>query len=362
MREVRVELGERTYSIKIGAGLRHGLGQAVRSVCKADRAVIITDSNVGPLYGDAALACMRDAGYACDLITVPAGESSKSLEQASPIYSRLGELKIERTSPLVALGGGVVGDLTGFIAATWVRGIPFVQVPTTIEAAVDASVGGKTAVNHTAGKNMVGAFYQPRLVLIDPECFKTLEERDVRAGLAESVKHGMIRDAAFFEFHDANVDAILAIQPDVIELLLERNVQIKAAVVAEDEREVSGVRAHLNFGHTAGHAIEAELGYALRHGECVGLGMIVAAQIAHLLKMTPPETVDRIASLLARFKLPTTLDAPVEPERLWELMQHDKKVSAGKIRWVLTPRIGEVILRNDVSRRIVLESLDVLKP
>jgi 3-dehydroquinate synthase len=362
MREVRVELGERGYRVRIGAGVLRELGAAMRTGCGGDRAVIITDSNVGPLYGQAAQSNLREAGYACEVITVPAGEASKSLQQAERIYDRLGDLKMERTSPLVALGGGVVGDLTGFVAATWLRGVPFVQASTTVEAAVDASVGGKTAVNHRSGKNMIGAFYQPRMVLIDPATFQTLDPRDVRAGLAESIKHGIIRDEEFFDAHADRADEILSLQPEVLTDLLERNVQIKAAVVAEDEREISGIRAHLNFGHTAGHAIESELGYALRHGECVGLGMIVAAEIARLMGMIAEETVNRIVGLLARFKLPTTLMTSVDPERLWELMQHDKKVAGGKIRWVLTRRIGRVEIRDDVGREAVLAALRILKP
>jgi 3-dehydroquinate synthase len=362
MRDVTVHLDQRSYPIRIGTDILRQVGPWVSQVCPARNGAIVTDENVGPLYANAVCESMRSAGYACDVITVPAGESSKSLNQAGEVYNLLADKSIERGSPLIALGGGVVGDLTGFVAATWVRGVPFVQVPTTFEADVDASVGGKTGVNHPAGKNMIGAFYQPQMVLIDTGCISSLSDRDLRAGLAESIKHAVIRDADFFGWHEQHLAAILDRQPVLLEDIIAKNVAIKAAVVGEDERETTGVRAHLNFGHTIGHAIEALLGYELRHGECIALGMIATARMAVSLGMLRPEAAHRLAALIQAANLPTQMPEPLPVEKLWQFMQHDKKVADGKIGWILPDRIGRVVRRNDVPKDVVLEALSAIAP
>ena len=361
MRTLDVPLGERTYSIHIGAGLLASLGERLAELCPAPTAAIVTDANVAPLYGDQAVAAMTDAGYRTALLVIEPGESSKSLATASGLYADLARARIERSSPLVSLGGGVAGDLTGFVAATWLRGVPFVQAPTTLEADVDAAVGGKTAVNHEAGKNLIGAFHQPRMVLIDTSTLTTLGDRDLRAGLAESVKHGVIRDAAFFAWHEENAAAILNRDEDVLGELIERNCRIKGEVVAADERE-AGLRAILNFGHTIGHAIESDARYALRHGECVSIGMVAAAAIAVARGMISQAQADRIAALLERLGLPTRVAQPLDVDAQMAFMQQDKKVVAGKIRFVLPTDVGQVVTVDDVTPDQITQGFDAVQP
>lgn len=313
---------------------------------------IITDSNVGPLYADKALGSLRESGFQPSLITVPAGESSKSLEQLSRVYDGLAAARIDRTSTLVTLGGGVVGDLGGFAAATWLRGISFVQCATTLEADVDASVGGKTAVNHVSGKNLIGAFYQPLFVLIDTQTLRTLDDRDYRAGLAESIKHAVIRDAALFDWHERNVEKILSRDPGTLGELIERNVRIKASVVARDERETSGLRALLNFGHTVGHAIEtaiARRGEPWRHGEAVAAGMVAAAEMSVVAGRLDRPSAERIIRLIERFGLPARAPLTGCRTELLELMSADKKVAAGRLRFVLADAVGRATLHDDIQ-------------
>jgi len=355
MRTVAVDLGERSYEICIGAGLLENLGEMVREVAPAKRAAVISDETVARLYGQQAVASLRAAGCEVHLVTFPPGDASKSLQQAERLYDALAAARIERGNPVVTLGGGVTGDLGGFVAATWLRGVPFVQVPTTLEADVDASVGGKVAVNHSSGKNMIGAFYQPRRVIIDVRCLQTLERRDLIAGLAESVKHGLIRDAEFFAWHEQNVEAILACREQTLSELIERNCRIKADVVSEDERE-SGIRAILNFGHTLGHAIESEMQYQWRHGECVAVGMLAANHIALARGTISAADVERVERLLDRLGLPIRLDRPILATALLERMKRDKKVRDGKIRFVLPEGIGRVDVTDDVSEAEMVEA------
>lgn len=343
---VAVQLGDRSYSVHIGAGLLDELGALVRSRCPAARqATIITDSVVGPLYADRALASLAGASFAATLMTVPAGESSKSLVVASELYDALAEGRHARDEPIIALGGGVVGDLAGFVAATWLRGVPFVQCPTTTEACFDASVGGKTAVNHLAGKNLIGAFHQPAVVCIDTICLATLSDRDYRAGLAESVKHAIIADEAFLHWHERHAAAILSRDAATLVQLIRRNCEIKAAVVATDERETSGNgvgRAALNFGHTIGHALEAESAYGLRHGEAVALGMTAALELAVRLTRFPVAQRDRVEALLTALGLPTRLDQPLNAGSLIARLASDKKLAGGRVRFVLPGGTGSL--------------------
>lgn len=343
---VAVQLSERSYSIHIGAGLLDELGALVRARgSAARRATVVTDSNVGPLYADRLLTSLAGAGFAATLMTIPAGEPSKSLAIASELYDALAEGCHARDEPILALGGGVVGDVTGFVAATWQRGVPLVQCPTTVEADVDASVGGKTAVNHAAGKNLIGAFHQPALVCIDSACLATLGERDYRAGLAESVKHAIIADEEFFGWHEKHTAAILAHDDGALVQLIRRNCEIKAAVVAADEREASttGVgRAALNFGHTIGHALEAESAFGFRHGEAVALGMTAAMELAVRLARFPVALRDRAESLLAVLGLPTRLDRPIDAGAIIARLASDKKSSGGRVRFVLPSGIGSL--------------------
>lgn len=360
-RIVNVEVQPRPYPVVIGSGVLAQVGPRLAQCVKGRRAVIITDTNVGPLYGDAAMASLLGAGFEAALLTMPAGEQTKSLESCSKIYDALAAAKIDRTSPLVSLGGGVMGDLTGFVAATWLRGVPFVQCSTTVEADVDASVGGKTAVNHPSGKNMIGAFYQPQFVLIDTDTLKTLSERDYIAGMAESIKHAVIRDVAFFDLHELNVEAIASHDSAILARLLERNVQIKAEIVAADEREVTGERALLNFGHTVGHAIEALMSHTdapWRHGEAVAVGMIAACEMSVAAERLPRTDADRIIAAIQRIGLPLRAPLAAARDDILRLMNADKKVAAGKLRFVLADRIGHASLYSDIQPAWIAAGLD----
>jgi len=360
-RTVQVDTPPKPYPVLIGPGLLDELGLRLREEVPAPRTLVVTDANVGPLYGQRALASLRQAGFECSMVTLPAGDATKSLESAGRLYDALAQARIDRASPVVSLGGGVVGDLTGFVAATWLRGVPFVQCSTTVEADVDAAVGGKTAVNHASGKNMIGAFYQPRFVLIDTDTLATLSERDYRAGLAESIKHAVIRDAAFFDWHEARAADLRARRLDCMPELIERNVRIKAAIVALDERETSGLRALLNFGHTVGHAIESAMargGDPWRHGEAVAVGMVAACRISAAAgRLSPPEA-DRITNLVAAVGLPVAAPLAHARQEILTLMSADKKVAAGRLRFVLAEAIGRATLSADVRPEWIEAGLD----
>ncbi len=347
MKTVNVELAERSYVIYIGSGLLNTIGDYLREVVSAKKAALISDENVYNFYGERAEQSLKQSGFEVFSYVTEPGEKSKSIEVAKKIYDFLYDAKIERSDVLVALGGGVIGDLTGFIAGTWLRGIPFVQVPTTLEADIDASVGGKTAVNHPKGKNLIGLFNQPKTVLMDTDTLKTLSQRDIRAGLAESIKHAIIRDFDFFEYHKKHRDKILSLDSSLIEDLLARNCKIKSEVVSADEREAN-LRAILNYGHTIGHAIESAGLYQLRHGEAVALGMIAAGFIAVERKMFSPEEFSEMENLIKEYQLPIRL-SELDFSVLYELMKRDKKVKSGKIRFVLPNKIGRVEIVDDVS-------------
>jgi 3-dehydroquinate synthase len=363
MLKVGVELGVRGYDILIGGGLIPRLGELVREALpRARRALIITDTHVGPHYGATAKASLEAAGIQTVKATVPAGEAAKSLAQAYQLYTSCVSAGLERSSVIVALGGGVVGDLAGFVAATYLRGIPFVQVPTTLLAQVDSSVGGKTGVDLPQGKNLVGAFHQPSLVVADLDTLKTLPRREFVAGLAEVVKHAVIRDPGLLRVLEDEADRLLHLDPDVLGPVVEANCRIKAAVVAADETE-QGLRAILNFGHTVGHALEAGLGYGTwLHGECVAVGMLAATAIARQVGVLRDlELPVRLERLLARLGLPTRLPDGVGLEQLAPLMARDKKVEAGRIRWVLPVRPGEVVITPQVPPEAVRWGLDVIR-
>lgn len=342
MRTVRVDLGERSYDISIERGVLNEAGPMMKALGLRGRAAVVTNPTVGALYGDALAASLRGAGIEPVVMTVPDGEEYKSLEVASGLFDSLVENRFERTSPVVALGGGVIGDLAGFVAATYLRGVPFVQVPTTLLSQVDSSVGGKTGVNHPKGKNLIGAFYQPKAVFIDPDVLRTLDEREIKAGLAEVIKYGVIRDEPFFAFLEENAGRLLLPGDEIISAI-ERSCAIKAEVVGKDELE-GGLRAILNFGHTFGHAIEALSGYGtFRHGEAVAIGMVMAASLAGRLG-GDRECARRIGALLKRLGMPYA-PPPISPAAFIEAMRLDKKVSGGRIRFILPSRMGEVFLR-----------------
>lgn len=348
MKTVNVDLAgkggtlDRSYKILIKRGLIEETGPRLLELGAGRRAALITNPTVMGLYGKNIIESLEHAGFSVVTIEMPDGEGFKNLEEASKVYDRLVEEKLDRGSPIVALGGGVVGDLAGFVAATYLRGVPYVQVPTTLLAQVDSSVGGKTAVNHPKGKNLIGSFYQPKLVIIDPDVLSTLDEREVRTGLAEVVKHGIIRDKDYFASLELNAKKILALGVEIDEAI-ERSCEIKASVVSADERE-AGVRAILNFGHTFGHAIEAVAGYSTyRHGEAVSMGMVIAAGFSAELGLCDTALVDRIKGLLDSLGLPTGVPK-LGPDDILASMLLDKKVKAGRVRFVLLKGLGEVAI------------------
>jgi 3-dehydroquinate synthase len=366
-RIVHVNVPQHPYDVVIDVGLLGRAGEVLRTVHgRGGRAVVITDSNVGPLYAEALAASLAKADYACSILTFPAGEASKTLATYGSLMEQLlaSTPPIDRRTVIVALGGGVTGDLAGFVAATALRGLSFINIPTTLLADVDSSVGGKTGVDSAAGKNLIGAFHQPRAVLIDPAMLATLPVEQVRNGLAECVKHAVIRDAELLEMISRQAEAILAKDAAVLAELIARNVAIKAGVVAADEREAS-IRADLNFGHTVGHALEAAGGFgALGHGQAVALGMIAANTIAvgrRLLSRADSETVE---SVLRKLGLPVRLaDLPhlpaqaAEPARLLDLMTRDKKARAGRARFVLATHLGRAAIYDDVTEQEIRAAL-----
>jgi len=359
MRLVRVPLGDRSYSILIGSGLLPRLGQECHKLGFSRRGAIISDSNVAPRYARRAGQSLQAAGFRTVTLTVPAGEQAKSLQTVQRCYDLLAAHRLERKSFLVALGGGVVGDLAGFVAATYLRGIPFVQVPTTLLAQVDSSVGGKVGVNLKAGKNLVGAFYQPKLVLCDLDTLATLPRREFRAGLAEVIKYGIIRDAALFRRLERVLPKLLQLEPELLADVVARCCQIKAEVVGRDETE-SGRRAMLNFGHTIGHAIENSVGYGqYLHGEAISLGQSMAAGLSEAVLGLPARDVARIRNLLLAAGLPTRLLLrPAQRRRLFAAMKLDKKVSDGEVRFVLAEKIGKVRWNQNVPGPLIERALD----
>ncbi|MBI5493335.1 MAG: 3-dehydroquinate synthase [Deltaproteobacteria bacterium] len=342
-RKVVVALGDRSYEITIKRGVLDEAGPLVKGLGLTGRAAVISNPLVFGLYGEQVLKSLKGAGFDAVSITVPDGEEHKNLKELSAIYDSLIAHKMERSSPIVALGGGVIGDMAGFAAATFLRGVPCIQVPTTLLSQVDSSVGGKTGVNHPLGKNLIGSFYQPKAVFIDPDVLKTLDKREVRAGLAEVVKYGVIRDKGFFEFLENSSGKLTGLGPE-IEEAIERSCAIKADVVGKDETE-TGLRSMLNFGHTFGHAIEALSGYgSFRHGEAVSIGMVMASSLSVALGLCAPSVETRVKALFNSLGLP--VDPPLIPVDKWiESMKLDKKVKEGKIRFILTEDIGRVALR-----------------
>lgn len=340
MQTVTVNLGQRSYPIQIGAGLLSRVGEAMKAQGMAGRVGIVSNPQVADLYLEEAQDSLREAGYETAAVLIPEGEPHKDTESLGRIYDALVERRFDRSATLVALGGGVVGDVAGFAAATFLRGIGYVQVPTTLLAQVDASVGGKTAVNHRRGKNLIGAFHQPRLVVIDPETLRTLPRREFAAGMAEVIKHGVIEDAAFFGFLEDEMDALLRMDSAAVETAVAASCRIKAAVVEQDERE-DDRRAILNFGHTIGHALESFTGYErFLHGEAVAIGMVLAAALSAGRGLCSAEDLGRIERLVRRAGLPWRLPDDVAPEDLVAGMALDKKSHAGKIRFVLCEGIG----------------------
>ena len=361
-RTVRVELADRSYDIEIGHGTLPGLVEFIAARAKLSHVVLITDTNVDPIVGEPVAERLTEEGIELEVMVVDAGESSKCADVAADLWESMLDEGSDRQSVVVAVGGGVVGDLAGFVAATFARGLPFFQIPTTLLAQVDSSVGGKVGINLSSAKNMVGAFWQPRGVMIDVDVLKTLPEREFRAGMAEVVKYGVIMDAEFFEYLELHVAEINSRDPAALMHLIQRSCQLKAAVVQDDEREETGRRAILNYGHTFAHAFEAASGYEnLLHGEAVAIGMLCASRLAERRGMVDQSVTSRQLELLTALGLPTTVpDLP--HDEVQKLMWHDKKVQDGRLRFVLPTRIGEVVLVQDARSEDVSRSLGETGP
>ncbi len=355
MNTLTVELGSRTYPIYIGAGLL-GETELYNRHIKGGQVVVVTNETVAPLYLDSVLAQL--GGYQCATVVLPDGEQHKNLDVLNQIFDALLLNKFGRSATLIALGGGVIGDMGGFAAACYQRGIPFIQVPTTLLAQVDSSVGGKTGVNHPLGKNMIGAFYQPQCVIADTHVLDTLDDRQLSAGLAEVIKYGLIRDAEFFGWLEDNMVSLLARNKEALAFAIERSCINKAQVVAEDETE-SGVRATLNLGHTFGHAIETGMGYGeYLHGEAVAIGTCQAADLSRRQGWLTDREVEKIEALFIKAKLPVNPPESLKPDEFINLMSVDKKNVEGRIRLILLKTIGQATLPIGVDEKLLRETLE----
>ncbi|MBI1741670.1 3-dehydroquinate synthase [Candidatus Acetothermia bacterium] len=359
MQTVQVNLGERSYPIYIKPSLLDQLGTLYKKYRLGKRAALITDDQVAPLYSDGALDSMRAAGVHTSLITVPAGEEQKSLQTVDLLFTKMMEAQLDRSSTVIALGGGVIGDLSGFVAATYLRGVAFVQVPTTLMAQVDSSVGGKTSVNHRLGKNLIGAFYQPKFVLIDPLLLKTLPSREFWSGLSEVIKYGLIRDTRLFEQLEQTLSYDRLIKDtDALSQIIARCCQIKAEITSQDEKE-SDLRRILNFGHTIGHALEAVSHFELKHGEAIAWGMRAAAWLSLKNGSLNETEFGRVSAMLEKLSKPSIHQ--YNPNEIFEYIHRDKKVRDEKIHFVLLKRLGEAIVCSEVSESELREALDYLK-
>jgi len=356
MQTLTVGLSERSYPIHIGTGLLANT-ELLAAHLPARRVAIVTNTTVAPLYLEKLQQTLREIGVQSVEIILPDGEVYKTADTLNTIYDALLTHRCERSTPLIALGGGVIGDMTGYAAATYLRGVPFIQIPTTLLSQVDSSVGGKTGINHPLGKNMIGAFYQPRLVLADISTLDTLPDNELSAGLAEVIKYGLIRDLPFLEWLEQNMDKLLARDTQALQYAVLRSCQHKAEVVAADERE-SGERALLNLGHTFGHAIESGMGYGnWLHGEAVAAGTVMAADLSQRMGWITAQDVTRIRTLFQRARLPVV--APdLGVEKYLDYMGHDKKVEGGKMRFVLLREVGRAVLKGDVPSALLQQTLE----
>jgi 3-dehydroquinate synthase len=351
--------GEASYEIVVRPGLHSDAGALLRKLTNSKKIAIITDSTVGPLHASAVASSLKKSEFNPILATVPAGEAYKTVATIAKIYDTLLPEKLDRNTPIIALGGGVIGDMAGFAAATILRGVPLIQMPTTLLAMVDASVGGKTGVDHAVGKNLIGAFHQPIAVLIDPNVLQTLPPRELRSGLAECIKHEIIRDADGFSALEKNIHRAVSFDIEYLTELIAHNVTIKARVVEADPLE-RGERAHLNFGHTFGHALENVSKYSYSHGECVALGMVAASFTAMKLGMIDDASRQRIVNLIEKAKLPTR-GMQLDATAVVNAMFFDKKVQSGALRLVLPDRIGHVVIRDDVPMDLLRQAVESLR-
>ena len=357
MRTVSVRLGKRSYQARIGHDLLGWAGKWLRLIMPTvEKAALITNPEIDRLYGAMVKQGLEREGFKTAVLLVPEGEEHKSLDTAAKLYAGLQAIHAERTTPILAMGGGVIGDLAGFVAATYMRGLPLVLLPTTLLAQVDSSLGGKTAVDHGPVKNNIGVFHQPLLVIADTSALRSLPQAEVSNGLAEVIKYGMIRDAAFFNLLEKNMQKIRAFEDPLLEEAVARSAGIKAAIVAKDERD-TGIRNILNFGHTIGHALESASDFKIRHGQAVATGMLKASAIACRLGIFPRSQLIRLKNLLLQAGLPLTMPR-LDMSRVIAAMQQDKKVLNGKIRFILPRSIGKVFISNDVSFALAVEVME----
>jgi 3-dehydroquinate synthase len=357
MEKIKVELGERSYDILIGRNILTDIGDYIQSFGLSPKVAIVSNPTVYSLYGGVVADSLKKAGFDVLTVTIPDGEQYKDLLWVEHIYDELLKAKLDRASFLVALGGGVIGDITGFGASTYMRGISYIQVPTTLLAQVDSSVGGKTGVNHKLGKNMIGTFWQPRLVWIDVETLKTLQKREFFAGLAEAIKYGVIWDEKLFDFLEAKRNEILNRDSEALVHIIKRSCEIKAEVVSRDERE-SGLRSILNFGHTIGHAIETATEYRkCLHGEAVAIGMCLEARLSSMLNFIDNNKALRIKALIASYDLPSEMPSDIDIEHILSSMELDKKAVAGELRFILPEKIGSVRIHKGVSEKLLRDVL-----
>ncbi|MEW6068747.1 MAG: 3-dehydroquinate synthase [Nitrospirota bacterium] len=357
MENIKVELGERSYDISIGSNILDGIGEKLKSFGFSPKIAIISNPTVFSLYGKCVADSIKSAGFSLLTVNIPDGEQYKNLTTLQQIYDELLKFRLDRKSALIALGGGVVGDITGFAASTYMRGIAYIQIPTTLLAQVDSSVGGKTGIDHELGKNMIGTFWQPRLVWIDIETLKTLPQRELLAGLAEVIKYGVIWDKGLFDFLGINRDKILNLDKDALTHIIKRSCEIKAEIVSRDERE-SGLRAILNYGHTIGHAIETVTEYKkFLHGEAVAIGMYLEARLSHIIGMIDNDAVSRIKDIIYSYSLPSEMPADIHIDQILSSMQLDKKAVAGELRFILPEEIGNVRIYKGITENILRELL-----
>ena len=355
MRKVRLRLGSNSYDICVGSGLLKQTGQQLKELGFGDKLVIITDPSVKSLYGNSLKQSLTSEGFKVIILEVPEGEEQKSLDTAGSLYHELSKFHAERITPILALGGGVIGDLTGFVAATYLRGVPLIQIPTTLLAQVDSSIGGKVAVNYGQLKNKIGAFYQPRLVISDITTLKTLTPRELSDGLAEIIKSAVIWDKEFFVFLEDNLDKVKSLADGVLEEIVLRTAKIKAEIVEKDEKD-TGLRNILNYGHTVGHALESASDFKLEHGGAVAIGMLAAGRISNRMGILDKNELMRLELIIKRTDLPTEIPN-FKIENIIQAMGHDKKILRGKIRFVLAKAIGSVFITDEVSLSLIKQVL-----
>lgn len=358
MKNIEVKLPANKYEVLIGSHLLPNIGSKMKELGLQDKAVIISNPVVNQYYGDIVKNSLEAAGFKVAIMEVPDGEDQKSLQQAGKLFEFLSEIQAERKTPILALGGGVIGDLAGFVAATYMRGVPLVQLPTSLLSQVDSSVGGKVAVNHGRLKNNIGSFYQPEMVITDISTLRTLPMQELENGLAEVIKYGIIRDVELFALIEANVEKIKLVDEQMLEDVVSRCVSIKAAIVEQDERDL-GLRNVLNFGHTIGHAVETVSDFAISHGRSVAIGMVAASVISQRMGLLAETDLERIQSVIKRVGLPVKIPG-LDIRRMAEAMEHDKKKVGGKIRMVLARGIGETFIREEVDASMVEQAMKAL--